>query len=78
VARRIESGEFVPPNHGGVRYYKSMGWCFDVGRKPYLINYAYGHIERNWASSVRELRHVLALRRADRVVLDPFAESETD
>lgn len=72
LAKRIEEGEFVPTNNCGERYFKSMGWCFDVGRKPYLIQYAHGEIHRSWAMSVAELRESCGLSRRDKVVQDPF------
>lgn len=73
LAKRIEAGEFVPHNSHGECYYKLGGWCYDIGRKPYLIEYSHGHIQRAWALSIAELRAACHLSRHDRVVPDPFA-----
>jgi hypothetical protein len=72
LARRIEAGDFKPANQHGEMLYKSGGWAFDLGRKPYLVQYADGHIQRAWASSVAELRESCYLSRRDKVVADPF------
>lgn len=72
LAERIESGDFVPCNSHGERYYKSMGWCYNIGRKPYLIQHSHGDISRGWAASIKELRKALYLTKADKVVPDPF------
>lgn len=71
-AAKIESGKFVPMNNYGERFYKSGGWCFDIGRKPFLVEYSHGHIERKWALSVKELRSACYLTCNDKVVPDPF------
>jgi hypothetical protein len=76
LAERIQSGEYRPPNSHGERFYKLGGYCYDVGRKAYLIQYAYGSIERKWAHSVAELRKACYLKAQDKVVLDPFQKGE--
>lgn len=76
-AEKIESGEVIPMNNHGERFYKLMGWSFDIGRKPYLVQYAHGSIERHWALSVTELRRACYLSRNDKVVADPFFERES-
>jgi len=78
VADRIEGKEFAPGNNCGERYYKSGGWCYDIGRKPFLIQHAYGGISRGWALSVSELREAFVLKRADKVVPDPFYKKEVE
>lgn len=75
LAKKIENGEFTPRNEYGERFYKSGGWCFDVGRKPYLIEQNES-IYRKWASSVKELRESLYLSRSAKVVKDPFYSAE--
>lgn len=77
-AKNIEDGVVTPHNAHGERYYKLGGWCYDVGRKPYLIEYAHGGFERKWARSVSELRNACYLRRADKVIQDPFFTAEED
>jgi len=72
LAKKIESGEFVPSNSYGERFYKLGGWCFDIGRKPYLVEGPDGHIGRSWALSVKELRQALYLTKRHQVVRDPF------
>jgi hypothetical protein len=76
LAKRIESGEVAPMNQHGERFYKLGGWCYDIGRKPYLVQYAHGHIERHWALSVAELRRACYLSRNDKVVPDPFFKEQ--
>ena len=78
LAYRIEKGEFVPKNSHGERYYRTGGWCFDIGRKPYLVEYAHGHIQRHYAMSVAELREACYLKRADKVVPCPFQTIENE
>lgn len=78
IAHRIEVGEFTPPNNYGERYWRSGGWCYDVGRNPYLIKYPDGHIGQGWASSVKELREACFLSRAVKVVPDPFYKAGVD
>lgn len=75
-AKRIEAGDFVPMNQHGERFYKVGGWCFDIGRKPFLVEYSHGHIWRLWAMSVGELRKACYLSRNDKVVPDPFFKDE--
>ncbi|MBC3871736.1 hypothetical protein [Undibacterium oligocarboniphilum] len=72
LAEKIESGEFVPHNNHGERFYKWMGYCYDIGRVPYLIQYSHGSIERAWGLSVKEIRESLYLKRSDKVIPDPF------
>jgi hypothetical protein len=73
IAKKIERRELVPIASIGERYYKLGGYCYDIGRKPYLIQYAHGSIARAWALSVSDLRLGLGLSRKDKVALDPFA-----
>lgn len=54
------------------RFFKWMGWEFDIGRKPYLIE-SEGHIQRVWGRSVDDVRIGLSLSRKVKVVADPFA-----
>lgn len=77
ISRRIESGEVVPINNHGERFYKLGGWCYDIGRKPFLVEYAHGHIQRQWALSVGELRKACYLNRNDKVVPDPFFKEQS-
>jgi len=72
IADRIQSGEYNPPNDYGSKYYKFMGYCFDVGRKAYLIEYEHGSFERKYAKSIGELRDCCYLSKNDKVILDPF------
>lgn len=72
LASQIEAGTIRPVNSYGERFYKLGGWCFDLGRKPYLIEYTHGQIERKWALSVAELRQACYLKRGDKVIPDPF------
>lgn len=76
LAKRIESGEVVPMLQYGERFFQRGGWCFDIGRKPYLVEYSHGYIQRHWALSVGELRKACCLSRNDRVVADPFYKEE--
>jgi len=78
IARQIEVGDFVPGNSSGERFYKLGGYCYDLGRKPYLVEYAHGHIQRHWALSRKELRTACHLRRRDKVVSDPFYREEDE
>lgn len=78
LARRIETGEFVPPNQYGERYWRSGGWCYDVGRKPFIFKHADGHIGQGWARSIKELREACYLGRAIKVVPDPFYKADAD
>ena len=61
----------APRCTGSDRYFKFMGWAFDIGRKPYLIE-ADGYIERVWGRSVDDVRFGLSLSRKVPVVADPF------
>lgn len=54
------------------RFFKWMGWEFDIGRKSYLIE-SDGRIQRVWGRSVDDVRIGLSLSRRVRVVADPFA-----
>lgn len=77
LAKRIEALEFVPLcSSAGDRFYKSGGWCYDIGRKPFLVEYSHGHIQRHWAMSISELRKACYLSRSDKVVPDPFFKSD--
>lgn len=76
LAKRIEAGDFVPFNQHGERYYKLGGWCYDIGRKPFLVEYSHGDIQRQWAMSIGELRKTCHLNRNCKVVPDPFFKSE--
>jgi hypothetical protein len=76
LAIKIERGEFIPCNQSGERYYRLGGWCYDVGRKPFLVEYFHGGFERKWAKSVKELRIACYLKRVDRVIADPFWREE--
>jgi hypothetical protein len=74
VVRIINAGS-IPDTRGG-RYYLFMGWRFDIGNRPYLVQHADGHIERCWAQCIGALRKSLHLTRNDRVVADPFADGK--
>ena len=71
MAARIDAG-FNPPNDSGERYYKSAGFCFDIGRKPFLIEQD-GLIYRMWALNKKELREKCRVSRRAAIVADPFA-----
>jgi hypothetical protein len=72
VAAQINAGRF--PDTKGERFYKVMGWEFDVGNVPYLVQYEQGAIHRHWARCIGALRRSLHLTRGDRVVADPFVK----
>jgi hypothetical protein len=72
VAALINAGR-IPDTRGG-RYHCFMGWRFDIGNKPYLVQRADGHIHRHWGQSISALRKSLYLTQRDRVVADPFVK----
>lgn len=72
LATQIVAGTVRPINSYGERFYKRGGWCFDVGRKAYLIEFTHGQFERKWALNVAELRQACYLKRGDKVIPDPF------
>ena len=71
LARQINDYELRIPDTKGARLYLSQGWAFDIGNKPYLIDYGTS-IVRKWARGIGALRRSLALSRDERVVADPF------
>lgn len=73
LARRINAGEIGIPRTDGTPYYRFMGWRFDIGRRPFLIEYAHGGFSRKYARSIGELRAALYLSRKDKVIADPFS-----
>jgi hypothetical protein len=72
LVRSINAGRI--PDTRGERYYKFMGWEFDIGNKPYLVQHEHGPIHRQWAQSITALRKSLHLTQHDRVVADPFVK----
>ena len=73
IARQINSGERGIPDTGGSKLYLVGGFAFDIGNKPYLIDYG-SSIVRKWARGVGALRRSLHLSAAERVVADPFVK----
>lgn len=73
IARQINSGERGIPDTAGANFYLFQGWCFDIGNKPYLIDYG-SSIVRKWGRGVGALRRSLHLSAAERVVADPFVK----
>lgn len=63
----------MPRANWGDRYFRWMGWEFNIGRKPYLIE-TDGCIQRVWGRSVDDVRIGLSLSRKVKVVADPFAK----
>ena len=72
LADGINSGTLSIPLTNGNQCYCFMGWIFDIGRKPYLVEYNHGCITRYYGRSVADIRNGLKLSPKDRVVADPF------
>ena len=76
LARQINEYEVRIPDTAGARLYLFQGWCFDIGNKPYLIDYG-SSIVRKWARGIGALRRSLHLSPDERVVADPFVKGGT-
>ncbi len=76
LARQINEYEVRIPDTAGARLYLVGGFAFDIGNKPYLIDYG-SSIVRKWARGIGALRRSLHLSAAERVVADPFVKGGT-
>ena len=73
TAKAADLVHHVPACTGDERYFNHMGWAFDIGRKPFLVE-CDGQIYRVWACSTDDARKGLSLPRKARIVCDPFSK----
>jgi len=72
LAQKINECSTGIPKTDGQRYWRFMGWSFNLGRKPYLVDDG-DSITRRYGRSVGDVREGCDLSRSARVVEDPFA-----
>ena len=73
AAKAKDLEHHAPVCTGPERYFRYLGWEFDIGRRPFLIEWA-GGIHRVWGRSVDDVRKGFSVPRKAKIADDPFSK----